>query len=660
MAIWSAEIKELERLYESFKGQLPDLEKELERLLKTDDENIILVYARRCLEVIITDLCECELKRPRKTEPLKGIIDKLNKEEKVPSNIITSMDHLNSLSAYGAHPKDFDPEQVKPVLVNLDIIIKWYLKYKDTKTNQKKDTEEIKNGSKILGNTTGQIQKQKKRMILLFSGLTLIFAAVVVALFVFNIIGGGNQNKELEKSIAVLPFRNDSPEDSTQYFMDGVMEELLNKLQLIGSLRVIGRTSVEQFRGQNKSVLEIAKELDVNYIVEGSGQKSGKSLRMRVQLLTAKNERHLWGDSFEQANLEISDYFKAQSGFAEAIANKLNAALSAQEEKRIKKVPSVNLEAYEDYLKSNWVGDLSPEALLKAKDYLEDAIKKAPDWAPLYSAMAITWLSMSATGAESPDIANPLVYENLNKALELDPEVEGAHYISAFMAWTFEWDWEKAETEFLNTIAINPNNGVARLHYSLMLYNLQRPEEARTQAELGYKLDPLNPDIKALYTPALIMGGDCKSAISMLRPLLEKEPDNAFYNAQMAAAAWQCGDLDLMFRVDITTYPLTQAEVSEIQKIYDEKGFVAAYSEIIRKLEILAEKEYISNNVFAIMYYFIENDEKALDYLEEAFEKHENIITNINTKYWGLPRLYNNPRFIAILNKMNLPLPTTD
>ena len=146
----------------------------------------------------------------------------------------------------------------------------------------------------------------------------------------------------------------------------------------------------------------------------------------------------------------------------------------------------------------------------------------------------------------------------------------------------------------------------------------------------------------------------------MLRPLLEKEPDNAFYNAQMAAAAWQCGDLDLMFRVDITTYPLTQAEVSEIQKIYDEKGFVAAYSEIIRKLEILAEKEYISNNVFAIMYYFIENDEKALDYLEEAFEKHENIITNINTKYWGLPRLYNNPRFIAILNKMNLPLPTTD
>jgi cephalosporin-C deacetylase-like acetyl esterase len=131
MSIWTAEIKELEKLYEFLKGQLPDLEKELGQLIHFDDPNVILLYSRRCLEVIITDLCECELKRPRKTEPLKGIIDKLQKEEKVPSHIIASMHGLNELSTYGTHPKDFDPEQVKPVLNNLDIIIKWYLKYKD-------------------------------------------------------------------------------------------------------------------------------------------------------------------------------------------------------------------------------------------------------------------------------------------------------------------------------------------------------------------------------------------------------------------------------------------------------------------------------------------------------------------------------------------------
>jgi len=129
MAIWSVEIKELETLYESFKGQLPELEKELEQLIETKDANVVMLYSRRCLEVIVTDLCECELKRPRKTEPLQGVIDKLYKEEKVPSHIISSMHGLNELSTFGAHPKDFYPEQVKPVLNNLSTIIKWYLKH---------------------------------------------------------------------------------------------------------------------------------------------------------------------------------------------------------------------------------------------------------------------------------------------------------------------------------------------------------------------------------------------------------------------------------------------------------------------------------------------------------------------------------------------------
>src|SRR5512136_2131449 len=165
MAIWSSEIKELEKLYESLKGQLPDLEKELERLIKADDENMILLYSRRCLEVIITDLCECELNRERGTEPLKGIIDKLRKEGKVPLNIITSMDHLNGLSTFGTHPKEFDPEQVKPVLVNLVIIIKWYLKYKGLQTIRKEES-----GRKPLAENQAEvpsetISKSRKKLV---------------------------------------------------------------------------------------------------------------------------------------------------------------------------------------------------------------------------------------------------------------------------------------------------------------------------------------------------------------------------------------------------------------------------------------------------------------------------------------------------------------
>jgi tetratricopeptide (TPR) repeat protein len=141
MAIWSAEIKELEKLFESLKGQLLDLEKELERLIKADDENMILLYSRRCLEVIITDLCECELKRPRKTEPLKGIIDKLHKEEKVPSHIITSMLNLNSVATFGAHPIEFNPRQVRTALIDLETIIGWFLVYKNIELNVAPDNE---------------------------------------------------------------------------------------------------------------------------------------------------------------------------------------------------------------------------------------------------------------------------------------------------------------------------------------------------------------------------------------------------------------------------------------------------------------------------------------------------------------------------------------
>ena len=208
MTIWSAEIKELEKLNEPISGRLPGLEKEMGQLLKTGDENVAMLYSRRCLEIIVTDLCETELKRARKTEPLKGIIDKLYKEQKVPSYIITSMHGLNTLSTYGAHPKDFDPEQVKPALNNLAIIMKWYLRSRGIDIAVTPSSPEEK------------AETIEKRHL--------------------------TDPARLEKSIAVLPFINDSPDQENTYFINGVMEEILNNLQKIkgaeGHLTYIGRT----------------------------------------------------------------------------------------------------------------------------------------------------------------------------------------------------------------------------------------------------------------------------------------------------------------------------------------------------------------------------------------------------------------------------------
>ena len=221
MAIWSAEIKELDKLYESFKGKLPELEKELERLIKADDENMILLYSRRCLEVIITDLCECELKRDRGSEPLKGIIDKLHKEKKIPPHIIASIHSLNELSTFGTHPKDFDPEQIKPVLNNLAIIIKWYLKYKQTVTIDKTEVDEemIRLRKEPLEQVT---IKERTEMVekpaktgerKLISIVSISAILVIVAILAYPKIFKRDTLEKLRSSgerisIAVMPFQN--------------------------------------------------------------------------------------------------------------------------------------------------------------------------------------------------------------------------------------------------------------------------------------------------------------------------------------------------------------------------------------------------------------------------------------------------------------------
>ena len=313
MTIWTAEIKELVKLNEPISGRLPAIEKELGQLLKTGDENVAMLYSRRCLEIIVTYLCETELKRARKTEPLKGIIDKLNKEEKVPAYIITSMHSLNSMSTYGAHPKDFDPEQVKPALSNLAIIMKWYLRYRGIEipvipSSMDEDAETV----------------EKRHL---------------------------TDPAKLEKSIAVLPFINDSPDQENTYFINGVMEEILNNLQKIKDLRVISRTSVEQYRGQKRPISEIAQELGVNYIVEGSGQKYGNNFRLRAQLIKADHESHLWGESFQNEINDVKDIFSIQIQIAESMAAELKAIITPVEKKLIEKIPTTDLTAYDAYLK---------------------------------------------------------------------------------------------------------------------------------------------------------------------------------------------------------------------------------------------------------------------------------------------------------------------
>jgi TolB-like protein len=613
-AIWSAEALELAKLYKTLNDNLPILSNEIEPLIKSNDANVVLLYARRSLEVIVTELCETELKRPRKTEPLKGIIDKLNSEDKVPSHIITSMHSLNSLATFGTHPKDFDPEQVKPVLSNLSVVIKWYLKFKGIEISLLPLSENI----------------------------------------LITEEGAKSDFSKLEKSIAILPFRNDSPNEENTYFINGVMEEILNNLQKIRDIRVISRTSVELYRNQAKSIPEIARELGVNYIVEGSAQKYGNNFRLRAQLIMAAKETHLWGESFQQKIADVEDIFNIQIKIAESIAKDLKAVISPEEKRLIEKIPTADLAVYDEYLKArSYLNDFSREALDKALEYLNSGVEKNPDWAPLYAGLIQVWMVIQQQGYEPPAMTGPKIMENLNKALELDPDLPEAHYFNAMIAHLVEWNWEKSEKEFLKALALNPNDSLSRILYSQLLAAvLHRYDEGLAQGKLAFSLDPLNPNMKCWYAATLLAAGDFKTGLSLAEEAAATDPGNLMAYSAIIMAACRFKDYDKVIKSERYLLPslIEQDKFNEIERVYHETGIVSAY-------EKFAEKNYVSFLDMAFRYLIVNISDKAMDWIEKGFEMHDPQMSYISTTLYYLDPLFNNPRFIAICGKMNLPLP---
>ncbi len=300
MTLWATEIKELESLYTSLKGRFPELEKEFEQLIETKDANVVMLYSRRCLEIIVSDLCESELKRPRKTEPLKGIIDKLHHEEKIPEFIITSMHGLNDLATFGAHPKEFDPQQVRPVLINLTTIIKWYLKYKDSKTISDLKTEGKRDEIKAPFVSKEIIRKSKLSLILLLSGIL-----VVVVIIAYPKIFRQDRLEKLRSSgerisLAVMPFQNMTNDTTWNVWQDGIQNNLITSLSNTEELQVRQIESIysllqskgfTSYASITPSVAsKISQKLDANVYIYGSINQAGDIIRVNAQLNDSKTE----------------------------------------------------------------------------------------------------------------------------------------------------------------------------------------------------------------------------------------------------------------------------------------------------------------------------------------------------------------------------------
>jgi adenylate cyclase len=378
---------------------------------------------------------------------------------------------------------------------------------------------------------------------------------------------------------------------------------------------------------------------------------------MRVQLIAAgkKSEKHIWANSFEQENIDLRTYFKAQSGFAEAIANQLNAVLTLEEKQLIEKMPTQSLSAYEAYLKGQvyWrkLTQIDIETSIK---YFDLAKEIDPGYAPAYAGISMAWAGLVQAGYVSPEEAGPNIMNALTKAVELDSTLADVQYsLAGINTWVL-WDWAGGESAFKKSISINPNFPEARAYYSHFLNMFGRQDEARKEIDLALKLDPANPLIISLYSIDLIFFKQYNEAITVAKEALMLDP-----TAPVALSALELA-YHLAGRKD-ETIEILKKYLSQIYKfntgVFDINYEKSGYE---KTLEIAADtiigqlsKTYFLPIDIAWLYIMSGNHNKAITWIEKAFE-----IRDQNLPYLLLPifdPLRSDLRFQEIARKMNLP-----
>jgi TolB-like protein len=461
-------------------------------------------------------------------------------------------------------------------------------------------------------------------------------------------------SRPIEKSIAVLPFINDSPSDSITYFMNGVMEEILANLQTVKNLRVISRTSVEQYRKQTKSIPEIAKELGVNYIAEGSGQKYSNKFRFRVQLIRASKDSHLWAKSYEKEIKDVKDIFSIQSEIAQAIAEELEAAITSQEKQLIEKIPTVNLEAYDAYLKGQfYLYKATSTDLDTAMQCFELAKDKDPQFARAYAGIGLVWIFRQQLGWAHPDEAGTKGMASIMRALELDSTIAEVHYTLAGMNVYGLWDWKAGESAFKKAIAIKPNYAEAHGLYSHLLNIMGRPEEAMEHIELALKLDPQNPTIKVWYSQDLLYAHRYDDVISVSREVFEKNPNMFMALDALFQALHLAGRYEEAFDV-IKLYTCNMyKDFNHVFDQYAKLGYASTLNLEGDTLLAQSKSKYIIPLDIAYFFLFAGNKERALGCMEQSYEIHDPNIPYIGRPTYAI--LYNEPRFQNLARKINVP-----
>jgi TolB-like protein len=469
----------------------------------------------------------------------------------------------------------------------------------------------------------------------------------LIVLVYFLIPTLSKPKEEVDKSIAVLPFKYLSNDPDKQYLADGMMDAIQLHLSKIKDLRVIAGTSVERYRKTDKTTGTICKELGVVYLLEGSFQKFGDAIRLIVELKTSRKETNEWADEYDR---KWNDIFSIQSEVAQTIAKELKAIVTPGEKQLIEKIPTKDLDAYEAVMKGNfYLPKLTKIDLDTAMKYFEQAKEIDPKYALAYSGILNVWLDRQQMGFVSPAEALPKAKEAAMITVELDSTEAN---LAGFYTWGM-WDWEKGEKEFKRAIELNPHDAVSRAAYSHLLIILGRNEEALKQIEIAIKLDPLNAFIQAFYGCVLIMAHKYDEAVKALQNALRIAPSYPFASGNLGDAFALSGK----FKEALVQYKLYCANDTErinaLEKGSIGGGYKGALHKYNKVVELRFKNSYWSPWDIASNYANAKENDKAIYWLEQAYKMHDPNLPYLRHPLFD--NLHDDPRFKALCQKMKLP-----
>src|SRR5438876_5630503 len=489
--------------------------------------------------------------------------------------------------------------------------------------------------------------------------VVIIAGAISIGLFFLGRYTSSKQNAGAElpaKSIAVLPFDNLSRDPDNAYFAEGVQDEILTRLAKVADLKVISRTSTQKYKSAPDNLRDIAKQLGVLNILEGSVQRAADQVRVTVQLINATTDAHLWAETYDR---KLTDIFAVESDIAKTIADTLHAKLTGSEKSAIAKRPTADTEAYELYLKGRffWNKRTGPD-LRKAIAYFNQAIAKDPNYALAYAGLADSYLLLSAFGAASPSDSLPQAKAAAKRALEIDDTSAEAHTSLGQILLFYDFDFAGSTREFKRAITLNPNYATAHHWYgSGPPTCLGEFDRGIAELKRAQQLDPLSLIINADLGGAFVAARRYDEAITQLRKTIEMDP--RFYFAH-----WNLGEaLELKGQL-----PEAIAEYKKAAEL-DEDPFVLALVgqadaklgqrdeaiKILSQLERLATKRYVANYSFALMHMALGEKAKAIDWFERAYRDRSGPeIVGIKVDPM-LDPLHGDPRFEALVQKVLAP-----